>query len=102
MDLTQIDNFQVRLLQIVYSNSPDHITLIETNPTAALILVLISLAVLARAQQYQSRPDRIDTHYPRNQSHQTTIEHYPSETAKARHRTLFDTRATSLVGKAGH
>ena len=61
MDLTQIDNFQVRLLQIVYSNSPDHITLIETNPTAALILVLISLAVLARAQQYQSRPDRIDT-----------------------------------------
>ena len=61
MDLTQIDNFQVRLLQILYRDSSDHITLIDTNPTAALLLVLVAVAVLARAPQYQTRPDRIDT-----------------------------------------
>ena len=61
MDMTQIDNFQVRLLQLLYRDSPDHITLIETNPTVALLLVLLALAVIARAEQHQSRPGRIDT-----------------------------------------
>ena len=58
MDLTRIDSFQIRLLEIIYRNSPAHITLIETNPTAALLLILVALAVLVRSEEYQNRPDR--------------------------------------------
>ena len=58
MDLTRIDSFQIRLLQIIYRNSPAHITLTETNPTAALILILLALAVLVRSEEYRNRCDR--------------------------------------------
>ena len=58
MDLTRIDTFQIRLLEIIYSNSPDHITLIETNPTVALLLILEAIRVLLGTDEYRNRPDR--------------------------------------------
>ena len=58
MDLTRIDSFQIRLLEIIYRNSPAHITLIETNPTVALLLILLALAVLVRSEEYRNRSDR--------------------------------------------
>ena len=58
MDLTRIDTFQIRLLEIIYSNSPDHITLIETNPTVALLLILEAIRVLLGTNEYRNRPDR--------------------------------------------
>ena len=58
MDLTRIDSFQIRLLAIIYRHSEAHITLIETNPTVALLLILLALAVLVRSDEYQNRPDR--------------------------------------------
>ena len=74
MDLTRIDNFQVRLLQLLYRDSPDYITLIKTNPTAALLLVLLALAVIARANQDRSRPHRIDlTFLTRVTTHQLNL-----------------------------
>ena len=64
MDLTRIDTFQIRLLQILYRNSQDHITLIETNPTAALLLILLALTVLVRTEQYQNSPHRPERLHP--------------------------------------
>ena len=57
MDLTRIDTFQIRLLEIIYSNSPEHITLIETNPTVALLLILEAIRVLVGTDEYRNRPD---------------------------------------------
>ena len=55
VDLTRIDTFQIRLLEIIYSNSSEHITLIETNPTVALLLILEAIRVLVGTDQYQNR-----------------------------------------------
>ena len=85
MDLTRIDTFQIRLLEILYRNSQDHITLIETNPTAALLLILLALTVLVRTEQYQNSPHRPERLHPALVARITTEQLYRIPARQRRH-----------------
>ena len=86
MDQAEIDHFQVDVIRILYSNSPDYITLIDSNPTASLLLVLIAIKVLARSAQYSTLQSRTDL----VRVEQRTRRQYYSIPAAVRQRSLLD------------